>query len=312
MYASDIINRNRAATLYQNLLMKQAEFDSGKSIRVDRQRGGIDYSYFYQITEGIIEDETWKIQIPVRLTSVNSKLSTSTYGMTLVDISAINDVGARVTGTLDDAAILISTGGTDFYFFGTNYGTANTIRWNTNNAILFGSFGGNLNTGDINATYGPAILIGQYDRRLNSMYTSNNVRNGFAITKIIVNFDDYYTGSTGTGSFMIRLIREQTGTNRQWIEVTVIKSPPSPGYSTQITNYPSGTDASGNAINSDGNRIDATKFSPYNITNGTAFLNPCGTTFGRSSPETGTSFVFQSENLGNAWNFYNNCYLNVE
>jgi hypothetical protein len=311
MYASDISNRNRAATLYQNLLIKQAEFNSGNSIRVDRQRGGIDYSYISQLLEGSIEDLTWKLEVPVNLKQGNSTLSTSTYGMTLIDISSITDLGAGVTGTLDDAVIPISTASTDFYFFETNCGIANTIKWNTNNALLFNSSGNNT-TADISATFGPAILLGQYDRRLNSIYTSNFTTNGFYVTKFIVNFDDYYTGSTGTGSFMIRLIREQSGNNRQWVEVTVIQAPPSPGYSTQVSNYPSGYDASGNPINSDGNRIDPTKLSPYNITNGSAFLNPCGTLFGTSSPTAGTSFVFQSDKLGKLWNFYNNTFLNIE
>jgi hypothetical protein len=102
------------------------------------------------------------------------------------------------------------------------------------------------------------------------------------------------------------LIKETVGSQRQFVEVYVISSPPSPGYSTAISSYPSGTN-----IDANGNPIDATKNSPYNITNGTSFLNPCGSTFSTSSPSANTSFVFSSDASGSSWVFTNNSYVNV-
>jgi hypothetical protein len=307
MYASDIVNKNRAATLYQNFLLKQADFDSGKSIRIERQSGGIDYSYTTHVLEGLIEDKTYLVDLPLYLTLTNSILSTSVNGLTSVNLSLYTDSGSATTGTLDDANIPISTNGSDFYFFGVNSGATNKIWWNTNNALVFNNLNlvNNTTRADISATTCPAILLGQYDRRLKSLYTTSYTSQGFAITKITVNFDNYYTSSTTTGSFMVRLIREIAGDKRQWVEVTVIESPLSPGYSTQITTYPSG------AVDSDGNAIDPTKLSPYNITDGTQFFNPCGTQFGLVSPSTGSSFVFQSNSYGSSWVFYNTCFLNV-
>ena len=97
------------------------------------------------------------------------------------------------------------------------------------------------------------------------------------------------------------MIKETGGQQRQFVEVYVVTSPPSPGY-------PSGNDVNGNPIDSSGYTIDATKHSPYNITNGTNFLNPCGST---SSPTANTSFVFSSDSTGSLWTFNNNSYVCV-
>jgi len=306
MYSSDVINRNRAATLYQNFLLKQAEFDSGKSIRIDRQYGGSDYGYLTELQLGLIQDTSYLVSIPISLTLTNNTLSTSVNGLSSVNLASYIDSGSVLAGTLDDSDIPISTGGTSFYFYGIDSGLTNKIWWNTNNALKFNSTG-DPSKADFFKDTAPAILIGQYDRRLNSLYTTSYISKGFGITKIIVNFDNYYTAPVnGTGSFMIRLIRELAGDNRQWVEVTIIKSPLSPGYSTQITTYPSGS------TDSDGNIVDSTKLSPYNISNGRQFLNPCGTQFGLASPPTGSSFVFQGDKYGNSWVFYNTCFLNIQ
>jgi hypothetical protein len=293
--------------LYQNYLLKQAEFDSRKSIRIERQSGGIDYDYTTNLLQGLIDDKTYLVDLPLFLTTTNSNLSTSTTGLTSVNLSLYNDSGDSISGTLDDANIPISTNGTDFYFFGVNSGATNKIWWNTNNALVFNDLGLLNSSGraNLSATTCQAILIGQYDRRLRSLHTTSYISKGFAITKLIVNFNDYYTSSTANGSFMIRLIRELAGDKRQWVEVTVIESPVSPGYNTQVTTYPSGS------VDTDGNPIDPTKLSPYNITNGTQFFNPCGTQFGLVSPPTGSSFVFQSDFYGVSWNFYNTSFLNI-
>lgn len=306
MYASDIINRNRSASLYQNFLQKQSEFNSGKSIRIPRQSGGIDYNYMTDLLEGVIQDTSYRVSVPISLTLTNSTLSTSTNGLSNLDLSTYFEYGAAVPGTIDDTDIPISTGGTDFYFFGINAGLTNKIWWNTNNSLKF-NVALNPQKSSFSATTGPAILLGQYDRRLTSLYTTSYTSRRFAITKLIVNFDNYYVSPVnGTGSFMIRLIRELDGNNRQWVEVTMMNSPQSPGYSTQITTYPSGL------VDSDGNTIDPTKISPYNISNGSQFLNPCGTQFGLSSPGSGSSFVFESDKYGEIWNFYNTCFLDIE
>jgi len=110
----------------------------------------------------------------------------------------------------------------------------------------------------------------------------------------------------------VRIIKENTGSQRQFIEVCVgPTSLPISGYSSAISTYPSGVDANGNPIDSNGLPIDQTKNSPFNITNGTRFLNLCGSTFGASSPPGNTSFVFSSDSTGTNWVFTNNACVNA-
>ena len=128
----------------------------------------------------------------------------------------------------------------------------------------------------------------------------------------MVIFCDFYTDpGTPTYKYQIRLIKENIGDKRQFIEVCVITSPPSPGYSSAAITYITGLDANGNPQDTNGLPIDQTKNSPYNITNGVAFLNPCGSTFSTSSPTAGTSFIFSSDSTGTTWLFTNNSYVNV-
>jgi hypothetical protein len=117
------------------------------------------------------------------------------------------------------------------------------------------------------------------------------------------------------------------GQNRQWIEVSVIESPPTPGYIADITVfYPSGSYTARNSsqvaitppsiyntrpMDANGNLIEPTKISPYDICSGTSLLNICGTTFSRESPPTGTTFMFQSDSQGYNWVFKNNAYLPI-
>jgi hypothetical protein len=126
---------------------------------------------------------------------------------------------------------------------------------------------------------------------------------------------NYYTDTPPVSliySWRVRLIKENTRSQRQFIEVCVGPTAIlSPGYSSAISTYPSGLDVNGNPIDSNGLIIDQTKNSPYNITNGTTFLNLCGSTFGTTSPPANTSFVFQSDSNGINWTFLNNSCVNV-
>lgn len=233
--------------------------------------------------------------------------SPSTSGLTSIDISGIREYGFRlIENTLDDGDVPIPMAGLVFNFFGTNYST--NIFWSSNNSILFGSSSNPVLEMNISRTLASAILLGNYDRILNTISYSNTLNNDYSITTLLVTFYDYYTNSIADTiyQYKIRLIKENVGTQRQFVEVYVISSPPSPGYSTAINSYPSGTD-----IDSNGNPIDTTKNSPYNITNGTNFLNLCGSTFSLASPSANSSFVFSSDSTGSTWTFTNNAHVNV-
>jgi hypothetical protein len=332
MYSSDLIRRNQAQIIYTNLQMQQNMFTDGKSVRIQRGLGGIDYSYMALLEEGIIEDTTWKIQVPIYISHVDGPIPTETDTMPRVSFVGITDAGSLPRDSsgnvlsqfldssgnksvIDDGSILIEMGGMDFFFFGINYGATNNIFWNTNNAITFGEIP-NRNTVSISKGTVPAILLGNYDRYCSAVYSANYMTAGnkFAITKFIVYFSNYYTDVTGlaAGKYQIRLIREEGGSNRQWVEVSVISSVSSPGYSNnRAVTYPSGYDSSGNPLDSNSNPIDSTKNSPYDITNGTSFQNVVRSTFSTVSPEAGTTFIYQSDSTGSIWEFVNNAYLNV-
>lgn len=246
-------------------------------------------------------------------------VSADLSGLTQIDLTGIEDAGygsaSPIPGVLDDSFIQIPMAGNSFNFFGTNYGTADTVYWNSNNALAFGS-GFSPNTVSISSDTAPAILLGNYDRLTSDIYYSHSASadSNFNITKILVKFSDYYMDSANldAGIYQIRLIKEVSGEKRQWIEVSIISSPPSPGYSNNLTvSYPSGSNGSGQPMDSGGLEIDITKDSPYNITDGVTFLNPLGTLYSSASPAAGTSFILQSDELGNAWTFTNNSYVNL-
>ena len=153
----------------------------------------------------------------------------------------------------------------------------------------------------------PAILLGNYERKLKTFYYSNYSSANYSITTLLVTFYNYYTDLVGAATYQykIRLIKENSGSQRKFVEVYVISSPPDTGYSSAIVSYPTGS------LDSNGNAIDVTKNSPYNITNGTSFLNPCGATFSLVSPTVNTSFVLASDYTGTTWSFTNNAYVNV-
>jgi hypothetical protein len=214
------------------------------------------------------------------------------------------DVSAPGFAALDDGDVPIPMAGMTFNFFGINH--TNSLYWSSNNALVFGTPNPTLEVNISRATV-PAILLGNYDRLLKTFYYSNFISTNYSITTLLVTFYNYYT-DPGTGityQYKIRLIKENIGSQRQFVEVYVISSPPSTGYSSAISTYPSGS------VDSNGNAIDATKNSPYNITNGTNFLNPCGATFSLVSPTANTSFVLASDATGTTWSFTNNAYVNV-
>lgn len=218
--------------------------------------------------------------------------------------------GGGVIGGLDDGDVPIPMANIVFNFFGTNYST--NLYWSSNNALIFGTPNPGLEV-NIPRNLVPSILIGNYDRVLKTFYYTNIVKSNYSMTILRVTFYDYYTNTTSdsTYQYQIRLIKENVGYRRQFVEVYVISSPPSPGYSTAINSYPSGLDINGNPQDSNGDPIDSTKNSPYNITNGTIFLNPCGSTYSTSSPIANTSFVFSSDSTGTSWVFNNNSRVSV-
>jgi len=358
MYASDVIRRNRNAIIAYNLQQQQAAFDAGLTNHIVRQGGGTDYQFVNDINQAEVETPGLLLTnvTPIGIKSGNKILTLNLIEFTRINFTGIYDYGnyagvytdgsgnyvldssgnptrdssgtpiLTVTGNpvLDDSSIRIPMGSMDFYFFGTNYGSNNSIYWNTNNAITFGNSYDKTKV-DFNANLVPAILVGNYDRLCSELYYKNYriyklsipVAN---ITTIIVEFADYYTDTTNfeAGKYQIRFIREAAGQERQWVEVSVISSPLHPGYSTNVTGpiNPAGynNDASGNRvsmIDSNGNTVDSTKISPYDITNGTTFLNVAGTTYSGASPPNGTSFVYQGDSDGYSWVFINNAYVDI-
>lgn len=340
MYASDITNRNRDQSLYVNLQLQTDQFLSGKSIRIMRQGGGTDYRYMMDLAEGEIKSTLLLPELPIQVTSGNGDVPSGPDGLSQISFAGITDAGSLPTnasGTIypaffnssgirlaiDDAGIQIPTGGMDFFFFGTNYGAADNIYWNTNNAITFGQIP-NQTVVSISKNTVPAILLGNYDRYCSGLYYrsfSTVIKGGaqFKILTIQAHFSNYYTDTTSSpqgpstaGKYHIRLIREQSAAKRQWVEVSVISGVNSPGYSNNSSvSYPSGTDGSGNRIDANSQLIDSTKNSPYDITNGSNFINVVGTTYSAVSPATGTTFVYQSDSLGNSWQFFSSGYLNI-
>jgi len=224
---------------------------------------------------------------------------------------ALQDVGyGATTNTLDDGDVPIPMANMVFNFFGVNY--SNNLYWSSNNALVFGTPNPHFES-DIYRNLLSAILLGNYDRSLKAFSYTNVINTNYSMTVLLVTFYDYYTNTVSfpTYQYQIRLIKESGGARRQFVEVYVISSPPSPGYSSANISYPSGVDINGHPIDSDGNNIDSTKNSPYNITNGISFLNPCGSTYSTASPAANTSFVFSSDSTGSLWTFTNNSHINV-
>ena len=243
---------------------------------------------------------------PPHIKIVSGPGSPSTSGLTSIDLSVIYDYGSPfIPNTLDDADVPIPMAGIMFNFFGSNY--SNNLFWSSNNALIFGSSSNPSSEVNISRNLVPSILLGNYDRVLKTIAYSNMLNTNYSITTLLVTFYDYFTNTIAdpTYQYNIRLIKENTGTQRQFVEVYVISTPSSPGYSTAITSYPSGS------TDTHGFPIDPTKNSPYNITDGTSFLNLCGSAFSLASPSANSSFVLSSDSTGTTWNFTDNAHMNI-
>ena len=312
--AGDLEKRNQARMLYAYVIMNNKDVSAGSTIRkqdtvasdvVLKDTGALFTTYEEQqiILYGVAI-------LNQRIVSGNKLVSGSTEGLTQISFTGITGGDASIYG-LDDAFIPIPMNGMVFNFFGTNYSTS--VTWNTNNALIFGTTF-NTNIVSVSNVTANAILLGNYDRLCTSLYYSNSTISNYSITTLLVTFCNYYLDpGTPTYTYQIRLIKETTGDMRQFVEVCIISSPPSPGYSSNpLVSYHSGTGEGGAPIDSSGFFIDSTKNSPYNITNGTvSCLNPCGSTFSTASPPAGTSFVFSSDSTGTNWLFTNNSHINV-
>lgn len=335
MYASDLTHKKRAAAVFRNLQLQKDWFATGKTIRILGQKGGNDYAYMTHVEEGCVADKCWQLYVPIGNKIGNGPVSDSTGGMIRLFTGAVDNLGNNVSvdrnniviydsgygaqvpiiGVLDDAFIPIPMGGMDFFFNEVNYGPSNGIAWNSNNMLVFGTLF-DPNAVSLNKNVANAILMGNYDRLCSEIYCGNYVTNGgaFSITKLIISFSNYYTDSSNVavGKLQVRLIKENNGTKRQWVEVGVISAPPSPGYSNnRSVSYPSGVDASGNAIDSNGDPIDQTKNSPWDVSNGTKFLQIAGNQYSTAFPVAGTTILYQGDKTGTNWAFIPNAYMPV-
>jgi len=329
--ASDVIKKNNNKTIYANILAQEAATEAGIQVRVVRQYGwgGSDMAHiltiigptYFTLTErnttianaaanlrttpantGILNNiiaTRYNTYYPISISYGNGNPVYNVSEMTQTNLDLITEwylPNSRISGTLDDANIPLATGGMDFYFFGTNYGAANNIYWNSNNAITFGAIANPANSTYLISSTIPAILLGNDDRRTTSFYSSYGMAHNRYINVIqfTTKFANFYTENSShynDGQYQVRLLRETGGSLRQWVEVSIIASPAYAGNISQGG--------------------DTTKLSPYNITNGTSFFNPCGTTFSTASPTAGTTFLFQSDSLGANWTFINNSRLDI-
>jgi len=316
MYASDVSNRKRSQAVFADLKRQKEWFNDGNSIRINYQKGGNDYAYLYSVEQGCINNEcSYGPRAVAKKGNYLASMNTSGYDQ--IDLSVINDNGYDVSGnvvgtnphsTLDDATIGIPFSG-DFYFFGNAYTGAatsdgivypNAIHWNTNNVLVFSNSNISPRPDDLNflSTTCPAILLGNYDRRLDNLYTQSYSNSLYSVTSLLVFYENFWHNSSpNEGQYQVRLIRENVLPNRQWIEVSVKTSTANSGYC--VGQWGVAT------------LQDSSKLSPYNITDGTTFMNPCGTTFSVTPPASGTSFVFESDSQGRGWFFRNNTYIDT-
>ena len=308
MYASDLTHKKRAEAIFRNLQLQKEWFATGKTIRILGQKGGNDYAYMTQVEEGCIADKCWKLYVQIYKTFENGPVSDTSAYMNKIDFSdsTIYDSGygssAGAAPYLDDALIKIPMGGMDFFFNGINYG--NQVKWCSNNAIIFGNLTVvNTQTVNLDGNAFKGILLGNYDRLCSNLYYSNYNVNDFSITKLIVTFSNYYTPITNllAGKLQIRLIKENRGNKRQWVEVGIISAPTSPGYSS--VSVPS-TDSTLRPI-------DPTKNSPWDISNGSSFLQIAGSSYSTAFPVAGTTILYESDKDGIIWTFTPNAHLHV-
>ncbi len=155
-----------------------------------------------------------------------------------------------------------------FYFFGTDYGSnLNKVFWCTNSVIHFNT--GNSTIG-WTATTGRGILLGNADRRTNTIYYSSAQTSGsFQYINLVLYGQNIYSdGVANAIKWQMRMVR---GTSFQYIELRANTAPSTAGT--------------------------------WNITNGTTFQN---TFTGFTNVIAGSSFVLRSDLQGNNWTLFNN------
>jgi hypothetical protein len=314
MYASDLTNRKRAQVVFSDIARQKALFQKGEISRMTYQKGGTDYAYMAELEQGCINNKCIG-EAPVISTTGNAKTIMDITNATYYDPVGLIDYGyilpahsnpLQTGDSYDDVYVPLPMDSIEFHFFGQVYNAARPMYWSTNCAILFDDPGRRIVS--VRSSPYPAILLGNSDRRLNNLYTRNDSISGkFHILTLLVFYENFSaTVSTpNTGQYQVRIIRELTGFKRQWIEVRVKVAPASSGYIANDLTTDTDPVSGGNIFS------DPTKLSPYNITDGTQFLNLCGTTFSRDGPAEGSSFTFESDEFGISWIFRNNTFVPV-
>jgi hypothetical protein len=167
---------------------------------------------------------------------VNGQGSIYNESLTQITIPGnLYEAGTLNINALEDGDVPIPMSNIVFNFFGINY--SNNIYWSSNNALIFGTPIPNLEL-NITRNLVPAILLGNYDRKLKTFFYKNIVNQKYSITILRVTFYDHFmdNNNSTTYQYQIRLIKENIGLQRQFVEVYIISSPPSPGYSTADIN----------------------------------------------------------------------------
>ena len=155
---------------------------------------------------------------PLNIDVISGSGSLYSGNLSQVTIPGTLEQGQFWPTLLDDGDVPIPMANIVFNFFGTNY--SNNLYWSSNNALIFGTPSPGLEV-NIPRNLLPAILIGNYDRRLKTFYYTNIVNTQYSITVIVVTFYDYFIASTPDPiyQYQIRLIKENSGSQRQFVEV---------------------------------------------------------------------------------------------
>jgi hypothetical protein len=304
-----------------SLLAAYVNDTSAGTLSVIREPPTAVYNYFYTVGYSSISDLTTGTrqqgnfrfgalhiynypltlrEIRYNYYSTQGRYSIIVPGNATTTVSTTGSTAIPGVAGQDDAFGPIPTeAGFDYFFFGTNYGNAagapNGIYWNTNNVIGFGA--GN-NTINWVANTGRGVLCGNYDRRTdpNAYYFPVSTVGSYKILRCLMFFRNLYSsGGANEGQMAIRFVRN-TSTGVQYIEYRIFKG--------------SGG-ANGGAITTAGYGARPGANGGWNITNGTAFQDTFGNTYASTFPADNTSFVIQSDSLGNNWTFTNTSYLNI-
>jgi hypothetical protein len=162
-----------------------------------------------------------------------------------------------------------------FYFFEVECGLSNSIYWSTNGALTFDSYSSQYEPWDPTTAMG--VLLGQTDLDLEYLYEFPTVSNAnYTYKRIIIKSVHHgHGGSSSNNKYEIRLFRTDS---KQYIEVSVLE-------------------------------YDNIDYGQWNISDGSDFLD-IFPTIPPVSPMQ--SFVLSSNLFGNNWEYYTNCYINVE